>query len=170
MAEFVSIPVGSLKDNVFSAIGDQWMLITASKPDGTFNTMTASWGGLGILWNKPVAFTFIRPQRYTYEFSEAGEYATLSFFDASMRQALTFCGRQSGRNVDKINACGLTPVTDKKGTYFEEARLVLRVRKLYADDLKECCFIDKAQLAHYEKKDFHRVYISEIEEVLQKNK
>ena len=35
-----------------------------------FNTMTASWGGIGWLWNKPVVFVFIRSERYTYEFME----------------------------------------------------------------------------------------------------
>ena len=41
--------VKSLDGNVFSLIGEQWMLITAGTADHC-NTMTASWGGLGVLW------------------------------------------------------------------------------------------------------------------------
>ena len=40
-------------------------LITA-EADGKTNAMTISWGGFGQLWNELVAFTFVRPQRYTY--------------------------------------------------------------------------------------------------------
>ena len=65
--------------NPFEIVGKQWMLISAGDK-GDFNTMTASWGGLGFMWNKPVAFVFIRPTRYTYEFVETGDMLTLSFF------------------------------------------------------------------------------------------
>ena len=44
----------NLTDNPFKLIDKDWLLITAEK-DGKVNTMTASWGGLGILWNKKVA-------------------------------------------------------------------------------------------------------------------
>ena len=48
------IDVKSLQDNVFSLIGDRWMLITAGTAERC-NTMTASWGGLGVLWGAPAA-------------------------------------------------------------------------------------------------------------------
>ena len=51
------LEVKDLKDNFFEAIGKEWMLITAGTKE-KFNTMTASWGGIGWLWNKPVAFVF----------------------------------------------------------------------------------------------------------------
>ena len=53
-----------MKEDIWDLIGKQWMLVTAGPAD-EFNTMTASWGGIGWLWNKPVAFVFIRPERYT---------------------------------------------------------------------------------------------------------
>ena len=53
------------KEDVFHLIGKEWMLITSGTID-RFNTMTASWGGIGWLWNKPVAYIFVRPDRYTY--------------------------------------------------------------------------------------------------------
>ena len=67
------LEVKDLKENFFEAIGKEWMLVTAGTKE-KFNTMTASWGGIGWLWNKPVAFVFIRPERYTYEFVEKNDY------------------------------------------------------------------------------------------------
>lgn len=72
------INVSELKDNMFDAISKEWMLVTAGTQE-KFNMMTASWGGTGVLWAKPVAFIFIRPERYTYQFIEEGETLTLSF-------------------------------------------------------------------------------------------
>lgn len=154
-----------IDDNIFKMIGKDWMLITA-KSEGKVNTMTASWGGAGILWNLPVAFTFIRPQRYTYEFTEASERMTLSFFGGEMRDSLTLCGRKSGRDMDKIAAAGLTVVDNGDAPYFDEAKVVLVCRKIYADMIKPEAMIDKSHLEHYPINDFHKMYICEIEKVL----
>lgn len=69
------IAIKDLSENFFEVIGKEWMLVTAGNKDH-FNTMTASWGGIGFLWNKPVVYVFIRPERYTFEFIEKSEYFT----------------------------------------------------------------------------------------------
>ena len=165
---FIEIKPEELSGNTFEMIGSDWMLVSAS--DGErFNTMTASWGGMGILWGKPVAFVFIRPQRYTFEFTEKTDRLTLSFFGGEMRDALTLCGRKSGRDCDKVAEAGLTPMWVGEGApSFEEAKVVLNARKLYADFLKEDCMTDSSVMKNYAAKDFHRVYICEIEQVLVK--
>ena len=56
---FSRIDPKELDQNVFSMIGEQWMLVTAGTAERC-NTMTASWGGLGVLWGKPVATVYIR--------------------------------------------------------------------------------------------------------------
>ena len=104
---FKQIDPKELDFNVFSAIGDQWMLITAGTADRC-NTMTASWGGLGILWNVPMATVYIRPQRYTKQFVDENEYFTLTFFSQNYRKELALCGTRSGRDVDKFEAMHLT--------------------------------------------------------------
>ena len=153
-----------LNENLFSLLDKEWMLVTARDPEtGRINTMTASWGGFGILWNKPVAFVFIRPQRYTRELIEAAEGMTLSFFSEEYRDALKLCGRVSGRDCDKIKEAGLTPMLIGERAAFAEARMVMSCRKLYADDLKESAFIDPALLSNYSAKDYHTMYIVEIE-------
>ena len=54
-----------LQKNPFQMIGKEWLLVTAEK-EGKANTMTASWGGVGIMWGKPVALR-IHPPAALYE-------------------------------------------------------------------------------------------------------
>ncbi len=150
-----------LTDNPFKLIGADWMLVTAGTSE-TFNTMTASWGGMGILWERKVAFCFIRPTRYTYEFIEKYHGFTLSFFDERYRKALSFCGSHSGRDTDKIRETGLTTVTADDFVYFDEARIVLACKKLYYQDISPQSFLDKKIEALYPLKDYHRIYVGEI--------
>lgn len=158
-------------DGVFKLIGKDWMLITAAgkneRGEDTVNTMTASWGGLGFLWNRPVAFCFVRPQRYTYALTEQAERFSLTFFEEKYRDALRLCGTKSGRDTDKFAAAGLTPVTVDGVPAVKEARLTLLCRKLYADTLKGEGFFDETLLKNYTAGDYHRVYIVEIEKILE---
>ena len=91
---FQSVNVKELQDNPFSLIGDKWMLITAGDAEKC-NTMTASWGGVGVMWGAPAATCYIRPQRYTREFADSSDTVTLSFFPEEYRQdiktALNMC-------------------------------------------------------------------------------
>ena len=96
---FHETEIQKLSFNPFTKIDKEWMLVTAGNAEKC-NTMTASWGGLGVLWNKYVSFLFIRPQRYTMEFLEREDYYSLSFFGSSCREALSYCGSHSGRDGD----------------------------------------------------------------------
>lgn len=163
MKVFKKINPKELEVNPIGLIGDQWMLVTAGTMEA-FNTMTASWGAMGELWNKPVAFVFVRPQRHTFGFTEREEMMTLSFFELAYRPALTLCGNTSGRDTDKIAKTGLTPyATEKGGIAFEEAKLVFECRKLYSDPLKKERFTDaKIPAKLYPADDFHMMYVCEI--------
>lgn len=168
MSEFIAVTPEALTENTFELIGKDWMLITAGG-EGDYNTMTASWGGMGVLWNEPVSFIFIRPQRYTFEFTEKNGLFTLSFFDETYRSALRFCGSKSGRDFDKAAETGLTPVHEDGLTYFAEAKLVLVCEKLYAQDLTAESFIDKSIIdKNYPNNDFHRMYVGKIVKCLKK--
>lgn len=159
---FERIDVKQLDENVFRRIGDEWMLITAGSREG-FNTMTASWGALGVLWNRPTATIYVRPQRYTREFLEASDGFTLSFFPKGYRKALALCGAKSGRDTDKVQVAGLTPVFSEEGrVFFAEAELVLLCRKLYFQDLEPAHFLDPAIAEFYAERDYHRMYVGEI--------
>lgn len=152
-------------ENAIKLIGKDWMLITAADGEKV-NTMTASWGCLGVLWNKNVCVAFVRPQRYTYEFIEKADTVSFSFFDESYREALRFCGAHSGRDCDKFKETGLTYEFDEDTPVIEQASLILECRKLYADDLKKDNFILPEPLVNYKNDDYHRFYICEIERAL----
>ncbi len=154
----------AIKENAVSLFDDRWALITAGNKE-SYNTMTVSWGTMGELWNKDVCFAFIRPQRYTYEFMEREDYFTLSFFPEEYRKALTFCGRNSGRDCDKAKETGLTAVEAGAGISFEESEIVLVLKKLYIQDIDPEGFVDKSiDTACYPTKDYHRMYVGEIVE------
>lgn len=160
--EFKPVEPQHLEDNVFRLVGNDWMLITAGQLD-RYNTMTASWGGLGILWGKKVAFCVVRPTRHTYEFIESSDHFSLSFFTEEYRDVLDICGSTSGKDVDKAAEAGITAVEETPGVvYFNEARLVLECRKLYFQDFDPQNFLDDSIQSMYELKDYHRMYIGEI--------
>lgn len=154
---------------VFDRIGSDWMLISAS--DGKReNTMTASWGGIGVVWNQPVAVCLIRPERFTFPIVDHADRLSLAFLPEEYRNALKFCGRESGRDYpDKFAAAGLTAAHDGGVPYPAEADTVLLCRKLYADDLRADRFLDSGILpACYRGGGLHRVFVCRVEKVLKK--
>ena len=166
MSSFQSIPADSLSLNPFTSIGKDWMLITAGDA-AQYNTMTASWGGLGFLWNKPVSYIFIRPQRYTKEFVDTQPRYSLCFFDNRWRDMLNLCGTKSGREIDKAKETGITPVFTQAAPYFAEARLVLICKKLFCQPMEEQAFLDQNLLPRfYPEHDLHTLYVGEIETIL----
>lgn len=162
MDDYKKINIADLHESPAKTIGQEWMLITAGT-ENCFNTMTASWGTIGHLWNKNVAIVFIRPQRYTFEFIERGDYFTLSFFEKGYREALNLLGTKSGRDGDKVKESGLTPMTTPVGMSFGEARLIIECKKIYADFLDQEAFLDQSIIdKNYPAHDFHKMYVGEI--------
>lgn len=165
-----------LDDNVFKMIGKDWMLVSACTKEvneegdiktGRVNTMTASWGGAGILWNKPVATIYLRPSRYTKEIIDQTDTFSLSVLPDKFRNALNYCGSHSGRDCDKIRESKLN-VEYLNGTpWIKEARVVLVCRKLYVQEFDPNCFADELICkSNYRKDDFHTMYIGEIIRVM----
>jgi len=166
MKNFTEISSNDLNESAFRIIGKEWMLITAGTME-SWNTMTASWGGMGELWFKPVVFTFIRPSRYTLGFVEKKPTFTLSFFDETHRKTLNFCGANSGRDCDKAAETGLTPFATQEGSVaFEEARVVFECRKMYFQDFNPDQFLVPEIEGNYPDQDYHRMYIGEVIRVL----
>jgi flavin reductase (DIM6/NTAB) family NADH-FMN oxidoreductase RutF len=166
---FEKIDPRDLDGNVFRRIGEQWMLLTAGDKTAC-NTMTASWGGLGVLWGEPVATIYVRPQRYTKEFIDREKTFSLSFYGEEYRKALTLCGSKSGREIDKVKECNFTVECGLGDTpYFAQAELVLICEKQYVDELDPKNFISDAPVGKwYPQRDLHTMYIGKIVEVLKK--
>jgi flavin reductase (DIM6/NTAB) family NADH-FMN oxidoreductase RutF len=183
---FRYIQPDDLTENPFSMIGKDWMLLTAVH-DGRFNTMTVAWGGLGILWWKPVVTCYVRPERYTAEFLESGTYYSFSVLGPEYRKELEYCGSNTGRAVDKVSETGLTPVRipddiedlseparqggevfslDEPVYAFAEARTIIVCRKIWYEDIVPSHVLDDALRIRYEEQNQHRMYVGEIEACL----
>lgn len=160
------IKASEIKDNVFNKIGKEWMLVGASK-DGKSNAMTASWGGLGIMWGSEVAFVFIRETRYTKELIDGSDELTLSFFGEEHRDMLAYMGKASGRDEDKIEKMNLHLNKDFVSPVFDEAKMTFVCKKLYAGEMIPENYIDKTLLEKwYADGNNHTMYVVKIEKVL----
>ena len=163
---FKEISAKEIDGNLIKAIADEWMLVSAGDKNG-YNMMTASWGFAGEMWGNDAVIAMVRPQRYTMDFINNSDYFTLSFY-GEKKDIHKICGSKSGRDVNKTELTGLTPIFQDNSVYFEEARLVLVCKKQYVDILKEEKFNDKAPIKWYENKDYHYMIIGKIEKVLVK--
>lgn len=169
MNAFQTISAKELNENPFHLIGDEWMLITAEK-DGKVNTMTASWGGLGILWNKNVAFAFIRKSRYTKELIDGADYYSLSFLDHKQyAKELGYLGTVSGRQEEKIKKAGMTVNHEDGVAFIDEASKVMICQKLFVTTMKPDDFvIPEIETKFYSDKDYHDLYIGSITKILER--
>ena len=158
----VSIKPKDFSQSPFALINQDWLLLSAEK-DGVTNGMTCSWGGIGVLWRKNVAFIFVRHQRYTYEFMEAADTFSLSFFDDPNHELLTYFGKTSGRDEDKISKAGLTLEKRLETPCYKEAKLTFICKKLYSQDQDLSLFEDNHIVDDcYPNGDIHKMYIGEI--------
>lgn len=158
--------IKELKMNPFTEIGEDWALVSAGGREKA-NTMTVSWGGVGVFLGKNVVFAFIRDSRYTKEFIDSGETFSLSFLSGEYRNALALCGSTSGRDIDKWKETGLTPVIDEGTVYPKEAKRAFLCRKIAAVPVEKESFIDGSILPQwYAQGDFHTMYVGEIIKVI----
>ena len=153
-----------LSCDIFSQFDKKWALLTAGKKE-KFNTMTISWGGLGTLWNKPVATAYVRKSRYTKEFMDKEEYFTVSFYPEKYKKILGVLGAKSGRSMDKMFASGLTPEAVGESMSFKEAELTLVCRKLFVQELRKSRMPKDIAASFYADDDMHIMYIGEVVQI-----
>ncbi len=169
-ARFEVISPEDLEGNPFAMIGKQWMLISAGMKS-SLNPMTASWGGLGVLWNRPVAYCFIRPSRHTFKVMDQNPVYSICFLPEEHREILNYCGSHSGRSVNKIAECRLDVIEDESGgCYYAQADVALICRRLYQQDLEPTRFLDSSIESNYRGTDYHRFYVGEVIKCLQKER
>ena len=170
MHTFQPYPANLLDINPFTRIGTDWMAVTAGDAQKA-NTMTASWGTLGVLWGKNVVSIFIRDSRYTKEIIDSHDTFSLTFFDMEDKEnklALKYFGAVSGRKEDKISSAKMHVDYASDGTpYIDEGNLVLICRKMSATKILPEQFIDASiDSSWYKDKDYHTMYVAEVTEIL----
>ena len=158
------IPVNELYLLPFAAWEPGWFVLTAGENRrGAYNSMTVSWGALGVIWHRPLVIVVVRPQRYTREFIDHYDTFSLCAFDEVYRPALNLLGTQSGRDTNKLTECGLTPIALSQIPCpgYAEAQLILECRKTYFDDLEPAHFLAPFIAPQYAD-DYHRMYFGEV--------
>jgi len=161
----IEIPFFNLAMKPFYQWDQQWFLLTAGDyAAGKFNTMTVSWGSLGIVWGRPFMQVFVRPVRHTYQFIDTYDTFTLCAFPERYRNDLDLLGTKSGRDGDKIAETKLTPMASRKvaAPGFAEAELIVECRKIYWSDIKPEHFLDPTVEDNYPMRDYHRTYYGEV--------
>ena len=134
--------------NPFDLIGRKNFLLSFGNID-SLDIIASSCGGLGFLWNKPIAFIFVRKPFKSETFS-------LSFFPDEYRNVFDL---ENGNN--KV----LTPIALEDTIAFEESDLVLYCKKLSKAVLDKEMLLDPNVLSHYAQDDSHYMYIGEIKGV-----
>lgn len=163
---FKEIKATEIPDNLINLIKNEWMLITAGDKTG-YNMMTASWGFAGEMWGADCIAAVVRPQRYTMEYINKSDYFSLSFYGDN-KKIHAVCGKKSGRDVNKTEETGLTPLFCDNTVYFAQARLVIICKKQYCAPLCEDGFADADVLKNNYNGDIHNLIIGKIEKVLVK--
>ncbi|NDV95517.1 DUF4468 domain-containing protein [Dysgonomonas sp. 521] len=162
MEGYKQVAPDKIPGNIIKLLGD-WTLITSGTADQT-NVMTASWGGLGVFWEKPVSICFLNPTRYSVQTMDKGDTYTISFYTEAYKDALRYCGSVSGRTTDKIKGSGLTPIKTPSGaTAFSEAWMIFECKKIVSQQISPDAVADKSQLKDdWGKNGYHKMYIGEI--------
>lgn len=166
---FKKIDIKEINENPITLIRDMWPLLSAGTPDD-FNFMTINWGMIGELWFKNAMTTYVRHSRHTFKYMEEQDYFTISVLPEAYKKALGIAGSKSGRDCDKVEETGLTPHFLDGAVTFEEAELVIYMKKVYKQDMPLEDFIDKAIIDEaYPEGDLHRFYVGEIVSIYRKN-
>jgi flavin reductase (DIM6/NTAB) family NADH-FMN oxidoreductase RutF len=122
---FKEISPEEMSDNVFTLVGKVFPVITAGKEDH-YNSLTASGGGLGLLFKKPTTWCILRADRYTLEMIQKEQTYTMSYFPNEYKEQILFLGSKSGRDSEKMKEVDLTSIRIPSGDMsFEEARLIV---------------------------------------------
>lgn len=166
MHTFQPYPIDVIEFNPFVKFGQDWAALTTQAGD-KYNTMTISWGGVGVLWGKNVATVYVRDSRYTKELMDAGEFFSITFFEKHYHRSLQYLGAVSGRQEDKFKGAGLTINKHLSIPFVDEGNFVILCRKLSATKLETDQFIDpKITPDYYPDGNLHTMYVGEIMELL----
>lgn len=127
-------------------------ILLTTKVGGKVNSMTIGWGTLGIIWERPVFVAYVRQQRYSREMlDECREFTINVPVGDYRRKILGICGSKSGRDTDKIEAAGLTPVEPEVISVpgIKELPLTLECRVLYRQEQESNQFNDEITRQFY---------------------
>jgi flavin reductase (DIM6/NTAB) family NADH-FMN oxidoreductase RutF len=166
--DFVTVTPEEFNENIFNLVSKDWTVITAGEEP---NSMVASWGGVGIMFNKPVTWCFLRANRYTLEKIKETGFYTMCYFPEQHKGDIMPFGTKSGRNTDKMAQTKLTPMLTPAGApAYEEAKIIIECKLIAAPTVSKDEFYtqegkDFLQGGYDEAKDWHKLVYGEITKI-----
>ncbi len=164
---FVETSAEEFDENIFTLVNKDYSVITAGAvPE--HNSMIASWGGYGIMFNKPVSWCFLRANRYTLEKMREGQSYTICYFSEEYKSDIMIFGTKSGRDSDKMNEVTLTPVSTPDGMpAYKEAKVIVECKLTSVTTVSKSDFYtqegrDFVQEGFDDAKDWHKLVFGEI--------
>jgi flavin reductase (DIM6/NTAB) family NADH-FMN oxidoreductase RutF len=164
---FQPIAPAAMTGNVFKLVGQDFTVITAGT-ELNYNSMTASWGGWGVLFNEPTTWCILRANRYTLEFIRKENLYTMCYFDDQYKDQVMLFGSASGRNSDKMKNHTLTAVETPEGSIaYKEAKLIIEcelteITTVSPDDFYSADARTFITEAHAEAHDYHKLVFGKI--------
>ncbi|MCC8188320.1 MAG: flavin reductase [Bacteroides sp.] len=165
---FKQIDPKDIPEDVFTLVNKDFTVLTGGTPE-LYNSMIASWGGWGTLFDKPATWCFLRSNRYTLGLIRKEKGYTMSYFEEEYKEEIMPFGMQSGG--DKMKHTRLTAVQTPAGNMtFKEAKLIIEcelfeVTTVSPDDFETEEAREFVVAAHAETKDYHKIVFGEITNV-----
>lgn len=140
------------------------VLLCTQGSDGRPNVMTIGWGTVGVIWGRPVFQVLVRPSRHTYRCLEATRDFTVAVLPKERSEDLLFCGTRSGRDTDKVSACGLTLASSEQisSPTIDEAVVVYECQVIHQNDVLPTELAAEIPAEFYQSGDYHKVYFGHI--------
>jgi flavin reductase (DIM6/NTAB) family NADH-FMN oxidoreductase RutF len=164
---FTSVKETEIEESVFKLVGKDWTIIT-SGDSAHYNSMVASWGGWGILFEKPVTWCFLRSSRYTLELIKKHHTYTMTYFDDSYKKDIMLFGTKSGRDSNKMKETVLTAIQTPSGNLtYKEAKLIIECTLVELTTVSPDDFLAPSSKefivdAYEETNEYHKLVFGEI--------
>ena len=145
-------------------IREDGLLLVTQGADGKPNVMTIGWGTMGSIWSRPVFIVLVRPSRHSYNRLEEVNEFTVNVPPPELASAVSHCGTVSGRDHDKFQETGLTPIPSRevRPPIIKECLVHYECRTLHRNDVVSDALTEAVREEFYADGDFHRVYFGEI--------
>ncbi|HEY3280910.1 MAG TPA: flavin reductase family protein [Armatimonadota bacterium] len=148
----------------FGALLKPGFLLSVVDAAGKPNAMTIAWGFFGHAWGRTVVTIMVRPSRYSYHMLREVPEFTLNVPGPGLEAAVEFCGTKSGRDLDKLAACSLTPVPGRlvRSPALAECIMHFECRCVHENYLVPQDLDPDLIKPWYPQGDYHRFFFGEI--------
>lgn len=159
---YVSVPYDTYLKPTLALLQEPGLFLVTAGRAGKANAMAIGWGTLGVIWGKPIMQVLVRPSRYTYTLLEESDSFTVCLPAAAMAQAVTYCGSYSGRDGDKLAACGLQtlPSATVAAPGIAGCPVIYECRVVHKNDVNPPALAP--DITAYPNGNYHRMYAGEI--------